>query len=437
MRRSLRPFKLLFEDIALKFGTKSENLMSEIEPSGVMAEIAKAIEAKNAGTFAEADSILATALVTSPRNKDLYYELGVVNLLWGRHEQAVVYFQGALSADGDHHLAAHQLAIAAAMLGSRSLLREATGFLKINPADIKIAKEALQLLEFVEAYPLADVLRQLRLIEGEATTLGCDGLIDAIISAAQRGTPFSFVRLGDGEGTRIKFNSFDEAKYSAIYDYSRDKFLDIWYKGVVSDPAAFDQLSYGLNDVIRTADIIGIPYEPWLRHEYTIASISGITSLVNIVRALGDLPRPIHFKVCWQNIHFALGQSNFFERLFRIDSKFALISCHEGLGAALEERFRVGNVEVIKIPGEGAYRSLIGDQHDVRLHFPDVFNEVKAAIEGRDLIGHIFLVSAGFLGKFYCAYIKDRGGIAIDTGSIVDGWMGVNTRPGMETIAAL
>jgi hypothetical protein len=411
--------------------------MSVFGPNGVMAEIAKAIEAKNVQLFGEAESILTAALATAPHNKDLHYELGAVNLLWGRHEQAVVYFQNALSADRDHHPAAHQLAIAAAMLGSRSLLREAAGFLKIDPANIAIAKEALQLLEFVEAYPLVDVLRQLRLIEGEATTLGCDGVIEAIISAAQRKTPFSFVRLGDGEGTRIKFNTFDEAKHSAIYSYSRNKFLDIWFKGLLDDPTEFDRLTFELNQVIGTADIIGAPYEPWLRHEYTIASISGITSLVNIVRALVDLPRPIHFKLCWQNIHFALGQSDFFERLFRIDSKFALISCHQGLSAAIEERFCIENVELIKIPGEGAYRALIGDQHDVRLHFPDVFNEVKAAIKGRDLTGHVFLVSAGFLGKFYCAYIKEQGGVAIDTGSIVDGWMGVNTRPGMETIRVL
>ena len=54
----------------------------------------------------------------------------------------------------------------------------------------------------------------------------------------------------------------------------------------------------------------------------------------------------------------------------------------------------------------------------------------------RDLVvpepGAIFLVAAGLLGKVYCARIHELGGIAIDIGSLADGWMGYgrDTRPG-------
>ena len=42
--------------------------------------------------------------------------------------------------------------------------------------------------------------------------------------------------------------------------------------------------------------------------------------------------------------------------------------------------------------------------------------------------GHVFIVAAGYLGKSYCARVRDRGGIGLDLGSIVDEWLGYDTR---------
>ena len=36
--------------------------------------------------------------------------------------------------------------------------------------------------------------------------------------------------------------------------------------------------------------------------------------------------------------------------------------------------------------------------------------------------GAVFLVGAGALGKIYCQWIKERGGIALDIGSMCDAW---------------
>jgi hypothetical protein len=60
-------------------------------------------------------------------------------------------------------------------------------------------------------------------------------------------------------------------------------------------------------------------------------------------------------------------------------------------------------------------------------HFRGRFKEVceELTVNYR---GELFLVAAGFLGKFYCDLIKSRGGIAIDVGSIVDYWLGHDTR---------
>jgi len=40
----------------------------------------------------------------------------------------------------------------------------------------------------------------------------------------------------------------------------------------------------------------------------------------------------------------------------------------------------------------------------------------------RVTLGRVYLVGAGILGKMYCDVIKQRGGVAIDIGAVIDGW---------------
>ena len=40
----------------------------------------------------------------------------------------------------------------------------------------------------------------------------------------------------------------------------------------------------------------------------------------------------------------------------------------------------------------------------------------------------IFLVGAGVLGKIYCQWVKEQGGIAIDLGAMFDAWSGGKSR---------
>jgi hypothetical protein len=42
--------------------------------------------------------------------------------------------------------------------------------------------------------------------------------------------------------------------------------------------------------------------------------------------------------------------------------------------------------------------------------------------------GQAFLIGAGVLGKVYCHRVKELGGVAIDVGSLIDAWAGVESR---------
>lgn len=65
-------------------------------------------------------------------------------------------------------------------------------------------------------------------------------------------------------------------------------------------------------------------------------------------------------------------------------------------------------------------------------HFPDRYRELRRELKVPRR-GAVFLIAAGLPGKVYCDWLKMRGAIAIDIGSIVDAWMGFDTRPGLFT----
>ena len=62
-----------------------------------------------------------------------------------------------------------------------------------------------------------------------------------------------------------------------------------------------------------------------------------------------------------------------------------------------------------------------------------VFEQLRLVLP-RTTSRRVVLVSAGMLGKIYCHWIKQAGGVAIDIGSAADHWCGYATR-GMAEIA--
>ena len=57
-------------------------------------------------------------------------------------------------------------------------------------------------------------------------------------------------------------------------------------------------------------------------------------------------------------------------------------------------------------------------------HWPVGFDRIRQTLVV-PFKGAVFLVGAGPFGKIYCHWIKQRGGIAIDIGSIFDSWAGI------------
>jgi len=84
----------------------------------------------------------------------------------------------------------------------------------------------------------------------------------------------------------------------------------------------------------------------------------------------------------------------------------------------MENSFNIHGCDYIKVPGHQTFMK------NEELHYPVEFlkisDQIKDSAEGK-----VVLVAAGYLGKHYCNVAKEAGGVAIDIGSIFDGWCGV------------
>ncbi len=261
--------------------------------------------------------------------------------------------------------------------------------------------------------------------EGSDRWLPPDSVLARIRGAIADREPFSLVRFGDGE-----------ARFLATMDPSLNPWLQpadalavgqsIWtnWFGVAlkhEDPANLARLHQATLDAMATASVLGVPTAARIARDRLHRGY-----LATLDRQVGRLPPGPMFTDA--SIAGRLHQSSpFLEALLDGLDSLTVIGPHPGLAARLARRFAIPEPTEILVPGE----LRLPDEargHGGR-HFPDVFDTVLASLRPARR-GAVFLVAAGLLGKVYCARVKALGGIALDVGSVVDAWMGYDTRPG-------
>ena len=82
----------------------------------------------------------------------------------------------------------------------------------------------------------------------------------------------------------------------------------------------------------------------------------------------------------------------------------------------MKKTFGIREVRQYKVRSEPSFPNGVSIPH-----YPDRFNEIYRTLKV-PYPGALFLVGAGIFGKIYCEWIKQRGGRAIDVGSLFDSW---------------
>ncbi len=234
--------------------------------------------------------------------------------------------------------------------------------------------------------PHADVLEVLTLLQRQVS----------------EGSLFSLVRLGDGEGRLL---GYPEIVGKAELDTS----LQIWFGRTDFQASDLTALAVELREAVLAADVVGLPRSSQL-------ALPEYRAVLAALRRFGLLARrPL---LADSAIHRYLQIGLFYRELLAGLPFCGLVSCRD-LAARLETVFHLGRVEQYLVPGEAQYPGTMPGEH-----YPDRFLELKETLRV-PFAGAVFLVGAGALGKIYCHWIKQRGGIALDIGAVCDAWAGV------------
>lgn len=338
------------------------------------------------------------------------------------YNQALMLYQISLEADLLQHR--HFDAI---KLPKPSLFGE-TSPQQLSPHDVKLT-------EMIMAYDqeLADLGRLFseNFLEAQFTPSKMIDLADFIIERIQNKSPTSIIRLGDGEGHFLPYES-DDLQWQ---EYDQGISQQTWWGGVkLGGPDGMRVIS-SFRDAIANADVIGIPDLErlvFINQNASPAAASGesrgLRAILNWLRHQKGESESATKRAALASCHFHthLERWDLYRYIFTEVTKATVISCHTEIGSLMRDRFGIADVTVTPIPAEYRHASKITGKQIINDHYPSCYNSILNNLHVT--AGEVFLVAAGFLGKIYCAEIKKQGGIAIDIGSIVDVWSGFSTR---------
>lgn len=226
-----------------------------------------------------------------------------------------------------------------------------------------------------------------------------------------RGTPCSVVRLGDGEGVVLGYPEITNR-------HDINEYLLRWIRTTDVSEADVRHLVDELRAAVKGADIVGLPRPKNLAGHANRAVLDAIETF--------DLRSPSTL-LTDAALHRLLQYALLYRPLVRNADFLGLISCRD-VAERLRTMFGIRATKWYGVRGEDVTHfthfpvDVPGDVETI--HYPDGYRELREGLVV-PFPGALFLVGAGAFGKVYCHWIKQRGGVAIDIGSIFDCWAGV------------
>ena len=393
------------------------------------------IEVKEAGFRGKAIRVFQELLRRDFTYAVGHYELGVAYRWNAQRQEAILAVKHAVRFAPDDF---RYRALYAHLLFAEGAYPEGEAQAALlSPSNPEEAEHVQVLREFglyMREHPHGRALQQVQQVRDTFYWMSPEEVAAEINKAMDEKRGFSLIRMGDGEGAFTKIDAADEARYAQLYAWMRRD----WEKALFGD--AFDARGTGYASVVETLldvsleqDIVGVPYASWVDHEYAITSLRGVPCVLNVHRAYlaaaeRGQRRPA---VCDQRIHIELHNRGFVEPILRRAGSVGVISCHSQLPARMKEAFGLADVELFKIPGEKYTADMRDSDQMSGEHFPFVFWDIVRRLSVPHN-GRVFMIAAGTLAKFYADVIRKNGGIALDLGSLVDGWLNISSRPGYD-----
>ncbi|HTT84115.1 MAG TPA: hypothetical protein VMF67_11580 [Rhizomicrobium sp.] len=271
------------------------------------------------------------------------------------------------------------------------------------------------------------------LFDTDVSSAQCRGFVSLVRNRLASRQPFAFVRAGDGEAACLPYEP-GLAAHARPDARERER---IWW-GKSLAPALRMRLAPAVARAIWDADCIGIPTVARLLRELRLEAADalvhsltgrGLRSLLYCAERFSDLrspglPAPI-FTSC--HLHQDLAIWNCYEELLDDVGDVVFISCHPGLADLMGTRFGVRVAASLILPPDRVSGPFVAKAASESIMLPEMLDSVIERI-GDLPRGRLVLIGAGYPGKILVSIARERGGIALDLGSIFDYWLGLRTR---------
>ncbi|HUJ46060.1 MAG TPA: hypothetical protein VLV55_02925 [Rhizomicrobium sp.] len=270
-----------------------------------------------------------------------------------------------------------------------------------------------------------------RLFDTDVSRAQCEEFVNLVREHLRNATPFSFIRLGDGESNALGY----PARFADQFDDDASERETIWW-GRPLDRVRRKDMGDRVRAAIEQADALGIPTLSRILRDVRLdkpQAFSDTRAGRGLLAVMEALKTPDRFNAAVNGVltsahlHQDLERWGLYPQLLSSGDEAVVVSCHPRLPEKLLERFGVRTVHHIVIPPRHHSRGAFAVEASQTGTLAD---SVDAVIDGLGdwPKGRLVLVGAGYAGKIVIAEAKRRGGIALDLGSIFDHWMGARTR---------
>lgn len=283
---------------------------------------------------------------------------------------------------------------------------------------------------YVAAVPINALTRALAAIEHAAveadlTETGAERAAAMAIKALRDGSPFSLVRIGDGEGNILGALDPDHAN---ARHFSTRAILEVMFGTPGFSTYEVEVMAREMAAAVLSADVLGVSDHVRIDRLQQLrqspdgrADIRGyMGSYESILQVSSLLARASYRPPFVVSNHVHRYMMSALPEIIAAARDVTLIGPYD-LRGAFAQAFGRPSTRICRIPNQASSSPGEGSKWYPK-HYTFLLERLQIAPGG------LFLISAGVLGKALCAAVKAAGGIALDIGSAMDVWHGKPVR---------
>lgn len=238
-----------------------------------------------------------------------------------------------------------------------------------------------------------------------------ESLLDRLAESVRAGNPFAMLRLGHCETRFIGYPS------TFVWSDVQASAETQWGQGV--DDVLINRMRSRLIEAALDADVVGMAQGVELT-----PTTNGILdyAIAGLLRELRIEPRAI----ASSNVHFELGVDERLLEILRVAQCVILVTPHAGLAEVMARKLLTnGRCFHVPLVGQGQ----VGPETDGGMYERErVIAAASHEVSKLAKRGAVVLVGGGVAAKHLVGVARRSGAVALDMGSVMDAWCGLETR---------